>query len=150
MTTLVIRENLGDHMKKRILTIMFTLLLSLFVSQPTEAQFVWASLRLKANPSPGFPFPGEFEADRIIALYDTNHNGYIDTFPNADPEEPFPFNYTTNQGFRRGSRIGMPGVFGDSELAFGPFCGDVLVYAQMSENDKVYFVWFAFFFSATA
>jgi hypothetical protein len=146
-------------MTKRFLTVLLLALilgpLTTLARPPAAgAAAPYASLRAKATvnsfayTSTTFPFPADFTADQVIALYDTNSDGIINTFP-ASGDNVFPFVYigpTIEHGpiTLGGSRIGSPYTIGDTALDVEPFCGHVLVYAEQALPGYTAFVWFAF------
>jgi hypothetical protein len=91
-----------------------------------------------------FPFPSKFEADFAIAIYDSNGNGYIDTY-NAESSATFPYQLTPSS-ITLGSKIGspfsiIPGI-DDAKFDVG-FTGKVIVYAEQIIGGFTTFIWFA-------
>ncbi len=92
-----------------------------------------------------FPFPSKFEADLVIAIYDSNGNGYIDSF-GGDPSATFPYQLTTLSR-TIGSKIGspfnvIPTANEQARFDVG-FKGKVIIYAEQILNNWTYFIWFA-------
>lgn len=92
-----------------------------------------------------FPFPPKFEADLVISIYDSNGNGYIDSF-GGDPSATFPYQLTTLSR-TIGSKIGSPfnviPTANEQALFDVGFKGKIIVYAEQLLNNWTYFIWFA-------
>ena len=121
-------------------------------------QIPWRFSATVESPST-FPFPEFFEAEKGIVLYDTNDDGFIETYTIGDRDEVLPFSYN-NPLVRIGSRIGSPIIKSTSNpsqaVQLGPFCGDILIYVEdfIGDNEVLigqfpynrnttYFMWFA-------
>ena len=92
-------------------------------------------------------FPSSFRADQVIALYDSDGDGVINT-AGGDPSYTFPVAVAPGvSGFEAGSRIGSSIQVGSSATTAGPgFCGDILVYAVDGSGpgwNESYFFWLA-------
>jgi hypothetical protein len=135
-------------MKKNTLSLVLAAALAT-ASSSAWAQNTWTTLRARTVRA-DFPFPAQFEAQRAIALYDTNGNCRVDSY-NADAGSNFPF-VRTPQSVTLGQHIGspfslVPGVAPDGSITVDSapgFCGRILVYAEMVQGSSTHFLWFAF------
>lgn len=149
----IVEENWAKKIPMTHLSTILTFLTILLVAtsaRPVAAQTV---TQFQANAivwslGSGFPFPQNFVADSAIAIYDTNGNGFIDTYTIGDRNTVLPFIHTGVNTYI-GSHIGSPFVIDVQNPVLGasqPFCGDFLVYAEQFDQatQTTFFVWFAF------
>ncbi len=94
---------------------------------------------------PDFNFPNRFDADLVLAFFDSNLNGSLDSIYQRDPNVSFPINY--NGLVRRsGDRIGSPLPATDSGQIFPGFCGDIIIYGETIPTggaSRKFFMWIA-------
>jgi hypothetical protein len=135
---------------------MSVIMTAIFLTGPTPAPaaYAWMSARIEVDQAPSVlstnPFapPVQFQAQRAIALHDTDGDGLIDTGTGSDWES-FPL-VARAPGGALGRHIGSPYVINDTGNTQGGFCGHLLVHGEQyfetrDRNEvQVYFVWVAF------
>jgi hypothetical protein len=113
-----------------------------------SAQSTWTTMRARVVHA-DFDFPANFEAERAIAIHDSNGNCIIDSYTLGNDYDEFPFTLIT-PSVTIGRHIGSPFTFVPNAsapcvapMAMDGFCGHTLIYGEMDQNGTTYFMWFA-------